>query len=248
MKTLSILHIIWALFAQTVLIYATDNDSKPVLSEADTKLIKAATSPRGVDNVEAVKAALARGADINAKEVESGQTALMASCLRGKINIVKYLLEAGADTSIGEGTGYTPPHGAAFQGRPDVMEALIEAGVDVNVPHKDGFVPLHRTCWGNEERHAETLRVLLKHGVPHSIEHVEDGSTCADMAASIHILKVLEEETGEKFIEEGDEEFFGSDDDDDDEDDDDDYVSIEDLQNGDDDDDDDDGDSQKEEL
>ena len=48
--------------------------------------------------------------------------------------------------------------------------------------------------------------MLLKHGVPHSIEHVEDGSTCAGMAGGIHILKVLEEETGEKFIEEGDEE------------------------------------------
>ena len=75
----------------------------------------------------------------------------MASCLRGKINIVKYLLESGADPSIPEGAGYTPPHGAAFQGRPDVMKTLIEFGIDVNVPHGDGFVPLHRTCWGDEE-------------------------------------------------------------------------------------------------
>ena len=76
----------------------------------------------------------------------------MSSCLRGKINIVKYLLQAGADPSIGEAMGYLPPHGAAFQGRSNVMEALIEAGIDVNVPHhEDGFYPIHRACWGDTE-------------------------------------------------------------------------------------------------
>ena len=84
------------------------------------------------------------------KDEESGQTPLMASVLRGKINIVKHLLSVGADTSIGENQGYTPPHGAAFQGRADAMKVLIDAGLDVNTYHNDGFVPLHRVCWGIE--------------------------------------------------------------------------------------------------
>ena len=69
------------------------------------------------------------------------------------------------------------------------------------------------------------------------------------MAASFHILKVLEEETGKNFTEEGDKEFYESEDDDDDDDDDDDYVDIESIQDPDyyDDDDDDDND-QKDEL
>ena len=168
----------------------------------------------------------------------------MAATLRGKLNIVKYLLESGADASIGERDGFTPPHGAAFQGRPDVMGALIAAGLDVNSYHeKDGFLPLHRTCWGREKvrlptsvtiynyflshndrfvsycsycfliikpkfvlflffpryhlikRHAETLRVLLDHGIPHDIES-KDGLTCAKMTQNVEIKKVLEEVTG----------------------------------------------------
>ncbi len=103
---------------------------------------------------------LYKGADINTKDEKSGQTALMAAVLRGKYNIVKYLLEAGADTTIGERMGYTPPHGAAFQGRPDVMRLLIDAGLDVHEYHNDGFAPLHRVCWGREQ--VSTYKVHAK--------------------------------------------------------------------------------------
>ena len=104
----------------------------------------------------------------------------MASVLRGKINIVKYLLEAGADPSIGEASGYTPPHGAGFQGRPDVMSLLIDSGLDVNVYHDDGFLPIHRACWGAKERHFETFRVLVEHGIDPFVKS-KDGKTCLDM-------------------------------------------------------------------
>lgn len=154
-----------------------------------------------------------QGANINVKDERSGQTPLMAAVLRGKINIVKYLMSVGADTTVGEAKGYTAPHGAAFQGRSDVMEALIEAGLDVNSYHEDGFVPLHRVCWGNEHRHADTLRVLLKHGVPHDIKS-KDGKTCKEMTANEDVLKVLDEVSGEKPVHDDDDENDYDDDDD----------------------------------
>ena len=86
----------------------------------------------------------------------------MASVLRGKTSIVRLLLSLGADTSISENDGYTPSHGAGFQGRPDSMKLLLDFGMDVHTSHTDGFYPLHRACWGNEERHTETVRVLLE--------------------------------------------------------------------------------------
>ncbi len=156
-----------------------------------------------------------QGANINVKDERSGQTPLMAAVLRGKINIVKYLISVGADTTVGEAKGYTAPHGAAFQGRPDVMETLIEAGLDVNSYHEDGFVPLHRVCWGNEQRHADTLRVLLDHGVPHDIMS-KDGKTCKDMTANEAVLEVLQEVSGEKVPdddEDDDEDYYEDDDD-----------------------------------
>jgi len=158
-------------------------------------LIAACITGRGIDIVEDVKNALEKGADINEQHERSGQTPLMAATLRGKINIVKYLLSEGADLTIPERQGYTPAHGAAFQGRPDVMKVLIDAGADVNVKHEDGFFPLHRTCWGKEERHAETLQILLDHGVPHDIKS-DEGKVCREISTNKYTLKVLAKHTG----------------------------------------------------
>ena len=85
------------------------------------------------------------------KDERSEQSALMAAVLRGKESIVKYLIAAGADVTLAERGGYTPPHGAAFQGRATVMQMLIDHGLDVNPKHEDEFVPFHRACWGREE-------------------------------------------------------------------------------------------------
>ena len=92
-----------------------------------------------------------KGAEINHRQEHSGQTPLFAAVLRGKTNIVKYLLSQGADTSITEIDGYTLVHGAAFQGRPAVMDVLLDHGLDVNTFHNDGFLPIHRACWGMEK-------------------------------------------------------------------------------------------------
>jgi ankyrin repeat protein len=116
----------------------------------------------------------------------------MAAVLRGKANIVFHLLKAGADPMIGESSGYHPPHGAAFQGRPDIMQILIDHGLDVNTFHSgDGFLPLHRACWGQEQRHAATLLVLLKHGIDPGVKS-KDGKTCREMTQNDFVLSVLD--------------------------------------------------------
>ena len=132
-----------------------------------------------------------KGADINAKEEKSGQTALMAAVLRGKPEIVLHLLKAGADPMIGERSGYHTPHGAAFQGQPQVMQILIDFGIDVNTFHSDGFLPLHRTCWGPLQGHADALLVLLKHGIDPEVKS-KDGRTCREMTESDFVRSVLD--------------------------------------------------------
>eukprot|EP00558_Chaetoceros_sp_UNC1202_P002732 CAMPEP_0197247354 /NCGR_PEP_ID=MMETSP1429-20130617/29117_1 /TAXON_ID=49237 /ORGANISM="Chaetoceros sp., Strain UNC1202" /LENGTH=184 /DNA_ID=CAMNT_0042708245 /DNA_START=44 /DNA_END=598 /DNA_ORIENTATION=- len=159
--------------------------------DANTALLDACNADRGIDVVADVKAALANGADINTTDGQSGQTCLMAASLRGKINIATYLLGQGADTTIGEMQGYTPPHGAAFQGRPDVMKLLADSGVNVNMFHDDGFLPLHRVCWGSSEFHTETLKVLIDLGIDPKTKS-RDGKTCRDMTNNEHVLEVLD--------------------------------------------------------
>ena len=131
-------------------------------------------------------------ADIDERDDRSGQTPLMMSVLMGYTDLVKFFLEKGADVTIPEKDGYTPVHGAGFQGRADIMEILIEHGLDPNDRHEDGFTPLHRACWGREERHTETVRVLLDAGVP-ATQPDAQGRTCAVLTNNDNTLHLIDD-------------------------------------------------------
>jgi ankyrin repeat protein len=137
-------------------------------------------------NLEGVQAALAEGADINSRDDKSGQTAFMGSVLRGHVEVVRHLLDkdaphSGADTSIAERDGFTPPHGAGFQGRADIMKMLKEAGLSLMEVHKDGYFPLHRACWGRREGHTETVSYLIDEGIDINLKGGPDSKTCLEM-------------------------------------------------------------------
>ena len=131
-------------------------------------------------------------ANIDERDDRSGQTPLMMSVLMGRTDLVKFFLEKGADVTIPEKDGYTPVHGAGFQGRADIMEILIEHGLDPNDRHEDGFTPLHRACWGREERHTETVRVLLDAGVP-ATQPDAQGRTCAVLTNNDNTLHLIDD-------------------------------------------------------
>jgi ankyrin repeat protein len=107
------------------------------LSSIDKSLFEALRS----DDVTAASAALKDGANINAISPEGGQTPLMQSVLHGRVEMVRWCLENGADTTIAEKDGYTPMHGAAFQGHAYIVRLLLEHGVALRDVHKDGFEP-----------------------------------------------------------------------------------------------------------
>mmetsp|Transcript_20960 Transcript_20960/g.35139 ORF Transcript_20960/g.35139 Transcript_20960/m.35139 type:complete len:206 (+) Transcript_20960:79-696(+) len=134
------------------------NASKPPAANAD--LFRAV----GMDNVEDIANALLAGEDIDFRESGSGQTPLMKAVLSGKLQAVQFLLEKGANVSIGEQDGYTPMHGAGFQGRAEIAKVLIAHGLDVNDKHTDGHTPIQRACWGRDRRHTDTVRVFLEAG------------------------------------------------------------------------------------
>ena len=47
----------------------------------------------------------------------------------------------------------------------------------------DGFTPIHRSCWGPEQRHTDTVRVLLEADVPYN-QHAKNGLTPLRMVKS----------------------------------------------------------------
>jgi ankyrin repeat protein len=78
-----------------------------------------------------VKALLARGADVNARE-RRGQTALMWAADEGHAAVVQALLQAGADFRTPLASGFTPLLFAVREGRIEVVKILVAAGADVN--------------------------------------------------------------------------------------------------------------------
>jgi ankyrin repeat protein len=95
-------------------------------------------------DIEAVKALLKEGADVNAPEGD-GMTALHWAAERGDLDLANLLVYGGANlravTRIGQ---YTPLHIAARTGHAPLVRALVTAGADVSaVSAPSGVTALH---------------------------------------------------------------------------------------------------------
>ena len=120
------------------------------------------------DGVRVAQLLLERGADVNTRRNDH-QTPLHAASYFGNVEIVRLLLEHGADSEANaEGDyGAKPLHSLScgkFESQEDgvrVAELLLEHGADVNARRNDHHTPLHVASYlGN----VEIVRLLLAHG------------------------------------------------------------------------------------
>ena len=76
-------------------------------------------------SVEAAAALLAKGADINARPNNYSMTPLAAAAQRGNAEVVRFLLEKGADPSLADDMLFTPLHWAAWAGSRESVKLLL---------------------------------------------------------------------------------------------------------------------------
>ena len=76
-------------------------------------------------------AQVSKGANINIANGD-GRTALMRSAKRGYTEIVRFLLDNGADTRARDKNNKTALMGAAKKGHTDICRMLIHAGANVD--------------------------------------------------------------------------------------------------------------------
>ena len=82
--------------------------------------------------VAAVRALLARGADIDAVDAWRGQTPLMWAAAENHVRVMRLLLETGAAVDVPSTGGFTALMFAVRQDARDALRLLIEAGAEVD--------------------------------------------------------------------------------------------------------------------
>lgn len=81
------------------------------------------------------------GIDVNKRD-ESGNTPLIYVCMKNARDLVKLLLDNGADAGLGNNQDRMPLHFAAETGNSEIISLLTAAGADVNCTDRNGVTPL----------------------------------------------------------------------------------------------------------
>lgn len=81
----------------------------------------------------------------------------------GHVQVVKTLLDHGADTNLTDEGMFTALHLATTHDQSDIIELLLEAGADINQKDVYGMTPLHTAAWGGEMR---IVALLIASGGP----------------------------------------------------------------------------------
>lgn len=82
----------------------------------------------------------------------------MIACSAGHTDIVKTLLDAGANVNNANANKVTSLHYAASKSRLEICKILIEKGADINARDQYGFTPLHRAA---SKGNSEVVQLLL---------------------------------------------------------------------------------------
>src|SRR6516162_2102744 len=110
------------------------------MPDASKEVIKAAKA----GDTERLKALLATDSSLLEARDKDQSTPLHCAAWKGHCEIVKLLLEAGADANArneNDHWGTTPLHAAAHANQPAIAELLIEHGADLNAEDKNGKMP-----------------------------------------------------------------------------------------------------------
>ena len=115
-------------------------------------------------NLLKVKSMVERGHDVNKKDKKDYglyRTPLMYAAGEGRFDVVKYLINHGADVSKTNDYEQTALHYASGYGHLNVVELLLSKGAGIDVEDEDGHTPLMLAA---ETKQSDILLCLINHG------------------------------------------------------------------------------------
>jgi ankyrin repeat protein len=105
---------------------------------------------------------------------------ILLAAQSGRIDVVRLLIEHGADVNAKGMGGFTALHVAAGKGYRDIVELLLLNGADVNAKTRDLSTPLHMAVEGG----ADVVETLLEHGADSHFRN-KDGESPLDRAKAL---------------------------------------------------------------
>lgn len=154
-------------------------------SDAMTALMDAVKA----DDLAAVRAILAAGHPVDQADASGDWPLIMAAYL-GHTDVLKALLEAGANVGVLDpGMQATALHAAAYAGHAEACRLLLAHGVELNRqgPH-NGYTALHDAVW---QANLEAATVLVEAGADRTITS-NKGQTPLALAKANHQRALIE--------------------------------------------------------
>jgi uncharacterized protein len=131
------------------------------------------------------------GADVNAKGLND-ETPLLVATIAGRLEMVRLLLDKGADPNGAMAIpDWTPIFWAATEGETEIVKLLLDKGADVNREDRTKQTALYLAA---VKRHWEVVKLLLDRGAHPDASDYEDGATALVMAAqdgNLEMAKLL---------------------------------------------------------
>ncbi len=152
------------------------------------------------DDKEKIKYLISNGADLDLK-LDDGWTLLRTVSRYSREygdDLVKFILEHGANPNIQGQNGRTPLHSASRNSNKDSTEGtiklLLEHGANPNIQEDEGWTPLHMASrYSNTDRTEGTVKLLLEDGAnPYVIINVNTYNNAFDLITNKEIRKRME--------------------------------------------------------
>jgi hypothetical protein len=179
---------------------------KTVNSQSTTKMTNARALFSAAEAGDAAEVArlLASGAAADGRPTPGGETPLMRAAARGQEDVVRVLLDAGADACARRADGFTPLILAVFFGHEAVVRLLVERGADASARTSLGTTAAR---WA-EARGFASMAGLLRGAeasrpravVRHVVEKAEDVRTKAAAAKSSDEIEIFSRRIGRREV------------------------------------------------
>lgn len=88
---------------------------------------------------------------------KDGMTPLHRASVKGHVDIVRLLINKGADIEATDGRGWTPLHIAAMKGHAQIVELLTQSGAKLDAKDRRGMTP---SDWARSQGHDQLVKQL----------------------------------------------------------------------------------------